>query len=47
MYVTLWCTGTLNEHTCESWTVELVNRWIRLSCWYNVLYNTCPLYTHV
>jgi len=30
-----------------SWTVELWNRWIRLSCHDNRLYNTCPLHTHV
>ena len=28
-------------------TVELWNRWIRLSCYYNRVKNTCPLYTHL
>ena len=28
-------------------TVELWNRRIRLSCYYNRVTNTCPLYTHV
>ena len=28
-------------------TVGLWNRWIRLSCYYNRVYNTCPLYTRV
>jgi len=28
-------------------TFELWNRWIRLSCYYNRVKNTCPLYTHV
>ena len=28
-------------------TVELWNKWIRLSCYNTRVYNTCPLYTHV
>ena len=28
-------------------TIELSNRWIGLSCYYNIVWNTCPLYTHV
>ena len=28
-------------------TVELWYKWIRLSCYYNTIYNACQLYTHV
>jgi len=28
-------------------TVELWNRWIRLPCYYNRVYTTCLLYTHI
>mgnify|MGYP007133234786 FL=1 len=28
-------------------TVELWNKWIRLSCYYNTVQNMCPLYTYV
>jgi len=35
--------------TCEYITgsVELCNRWLRLPSYYNRVFNSCPLYTHV
>ena len=36
-----------NQTLVNSLHAELWNRWIRLSCYNNRVYNTCPLYTHV
>jgi len=44
--------GIVYEHWPEirafiTRTIELWNRWIRLSCYINSVQNTCPVYTHV
>jgi len=40
--------GTLTSHSWIHYTVGWIwNRWTRLSCYYNRVYISCPLYTHV
>ena len=34
-------------HEFITQTVALWNRWFRLSCYYNTLWNTCPVNTHL
>ena len=42
-----WVLYTNIDQTLVNSLHGLLNRWIRLACYYNRVKNTCPLYTHV
>jgi len=49
IYLLKLCSCTVYEHWPETRefitrTIELWNRWMRLSCYYSRVYDTCPLY---